>query len=242
MALLQEAPSGAAESATTPTRTRRWPKRVLIGGLVLVAVAIAFVTWADHYQPIRWMGYTYEWPYQQVVEPGQIQNWYSYQVTQAGSTFVVYPRKPGDQFGFRYSLNNHGPFGVRILGLDVPEVGVKSLPNPKASGITAEPVTQKIWGPQYEGITPPPPGTLPLRPFSLASGALSRPVGMTWTIHGSKWAKCRTGQSVAPPSTSPGSYYGGYIQYPWFTVTYKFLWFTHTAFIPFDHPLTIATC
>jgi hypothetical protein len=194
-----------------------------VGGCVLVTLLAAgtgLLLWAAHYQPLEPGGFSDEWPVQRLVEPGNTQSRYSYDVAQYGSKFLVYPHKAGYQYGFLYDLRNQGPYPVQVLGVGGPD-GVTLLSDPRNASTTGSAVELGT------GIgTFSTPSTSPFKAFELAPQRDSQPVGMTWTYHG----------CPAATTTEVG---GGANFLTTFTVKYKFLWFTHTTSFLMTDPMGI---
>lgn len=218
MTLLDEPVADAAAPEPVPVaqhRKRRWPW--VVGAIILVAAISAVVfayEWAAHYQPLTVGGFSTEWPHAEVTVPGHVQTQYSYDVTQYGSTFLAYPYKAGYKFGFMYSLSNQGPYDVKVVGVGGP-AGVNAVSDPRNMNTTGQPVMFA----RNEDATDLAEPTRPFTAFVASSGHDTVPVGMSWTYHG-----CPAGTHASKTKMGAGANF-----LTTFTVTYKFLWFTHSV-------------
>jgi hypothetical protein len=211
------AESLAALDERRASSTRRRGSWVIGGlGALLLAVVIGFMFWAAHYQPLEegpgarwWIGM---FPGTQGTPATQAQNVKSY-----GTPFVIREPKPGTQFGFVQMVHNTGPFAVTITAIsnrfNVPD-RVRLVDTRVDTGRVTN-------GDMVGGFMPF--EHMPVRPswndLPFFRTTLTVPA---CAVHAAFYPSAGSGPALDT-----------------FTVTYRFLWFSHSVELPIHTPLTL---
>jgi hypothetical protein len=210
------------------TFDRPAPPRVVAALVVLILIAgTGFLIWAAHYQPLSTGGSSME--FGSPVRPalGAPTTQWSLDAVEFKTPWVVYPKKAGDKFGFVYGIENEGPYGVTLLGIGGPSEGLFSG-SPSSQFSTASIRRNR---PAWHSNSPDYSAPYYFRRFTPVSVGPRQPefdMGVTWTYRG-----CPNGTAGVPSADQA-------LINEDFTVTYRFLWFTHTALIPLHDSLYVA--
>jgi hypothetical protein len=226
MTAVDEATRQSDHPASRVTRgSRRWPWGVAAVLIIALASAGGFLIWAAHYQPLSTGGLHSEFGSPAPPQLGAPTTQYSLDAVKYQTTWVVYPRKVGEKFGFVYGLHNSGRYGVTVLNIGFPPSGMTSSPDAEFA-IAAMRRNRPAWlsnSPDYNA----PYYMQRFTPVLLSPRGPEFDMGTTWTYRG-----CPKGKVDVPSGYATST--------DKFAVTYRFLWFTHTVLIPLQNSLYIA--
>jgi hypothetical protein len=188
---------------------------------LVLAVCTGFMIWAAHYQPLATSGLVMAFGSPPSAKLGEPTTRATLDRLQYGTPWVVYLKKPGDKFGFRYGVINVGNYPVTVIGISgPPNTPLADPPNAIFSARTTR--MNKInldTGQPYflQSFTP-----VTIRPHQQ-----DLDMGVTWTYLG-----CPNGKPILRG-------HGGAAGPDTFALTYRFLWFTHTVELPLFNKLRL---